>query len=345
MYKLLSIFVVTVCLFVGTFLILQNRLLPPIILAKPVPASNYSAWIPNWDQEKVITSLQQSNGKLTFISPVWYQLTATAEVQEVNKIEKIRIKEIANTQAMKTMPTIFNDFDARRVSVLIKDPVLIESFSKRLIEIAQEEGYVGWDIDFEQLDLQDRDNFSNFIKVLAEELHQEQLLLSVSVHVQTGKSSDWESAKTQAWPALTKSVDYLRIMAYDFHNSNTSAGAITPIDRYKEVLRYATSIIPIEKLVVGLPLYGYNWDQDKADPVDYLQTQKLATEFNFQFQRDKNSQALTGSYKDKDVEHTIWIEDSQSLISKINTARFFGIYQFCFWRLAGEDPQLWSQLP
>lgn len=37
-------------------------------------------------------------------------------------------------------------------------------------------------------------------------------------------------------------------MAYDFHNPNSDPGAITPFDKLKQVVKYSSSIVPVEKI-------------------------------------------------------------------------------------------------
>lgn len=322
-----------------------NTLQTVIPFIKPTPVSIYSAWLPYWDQERVLISLDKSNSKLRNISPVWYLVDADGQLQEIAKGDKQRVIETAKKTDISIVPAIFNNFDAQAVSTLVRDEKKSNNFVQQLVSIAKDKNYTGWDIDFEKLNPEDQKDFSKFITLAANELHQNGLLLVVSVHVQTGKASDWRSAKAQEWSVIAKEADFIRVMAYDFHNGSTSPGAITPIDRYKEVLRYAVSIIPTEKLVIGLPLYGYDWSDGQAVPVDYQQLEMIKEGLGLHYEIDQKSQALTGSYMDKDVLHTVWIEDSVSVISKVQIARAFGVYQFCFWRLGGEDSSLWSQLP
>lgn len=315
-----------------------------IPLIKETPDSRYSAWIPYWDEERALSSLSNSRQKLVSLSPVWYQIDKRGQLAETPSQLKDQIKLKSQKVSPNLLPTVFNQFDAAATSKLLASPLLYSSLTQKLIDTAQEKGYQGWDIDFEEIPLRDKENFSNFIDHLADNLHQNQLQLSVSVHVQTGKESDREAARAQDWGRISQKADYIRIMAYDFHNSQTKAGPITPLDRYREVLTYTAKKIPVEKIVIGLPFYGYDWDSNGGKSLEYKNFQELLEKFNTTPTRDPISQALTIQYKTKEDSHTIWIEDSKSVSKKINLARNFGIYQFSFWRLGGEDPAIWNDL-
>lgn len=311
---------------------------------KIIPASNYCAWIPYWDQERSVKSLEASENKLSYISPVWYFIDEKAQVKEYTKADKTAINNALNKEKTKIVATIFNEFDPKRISLLINNHSLYQDFASELVSIAQKNNYSGWDIDFEEIGLENKKSFSGFIEYLANELHKNDLVLSVSVHVQTGRTSDWEAARAQDWESISRSADTVRVMAYDFHNTKTSPGPITPIDRLEEVLKFASLKIPVEKLVIGLPLYGYNWSNKNTVAMEYQDATKSAQANNAEFQRDAISSALTANYAENNTDHTIWVEDAQSVISKINLARDYGIYQFCFWRLGGEDLSLWRTL-
>lgn len=307
----------------------------------PLPPSQFSAWVASWDQDKALLSVEQSSNKLKYLSPVWYSLDAKGGIKPVAGIWMDQFKTKAKDLNIGLIPTIFNQFDAERVSLLISNPQLYTKFSNQTVTIAQEKGYLGWDIDFEGIKLKDRDKFNEFIRHLAQDLHQNGLLLSVSVHAQTG-NNDWEAALAQDWKQISQQADFIRIMAYDFHNQNTPPGPITPLDKYELVLKNATSQIPVNKIVIGLPLYGYDWEDKKGTPVTYLQIDELKRKKEASPTRDPLSQALTLSYQEGKTNHTVWVEDSQSTQYKINKAKEFKIYQFSFWKLGGEDPTFWQ---
>lgn len=345
-FKKLAIFIffgVSILIFWKRESIIQSD--QPVSFKKP-PLSNYSAWMPSWDQERSFNSLSASNHKLNFISPVWYSLEPDGRIKLIEGMDLEQLKIKAKDQGVSLLPTVFNSFDPKRVSLIINNQTQKQVAIDNLVKIAEDNQYLGWDLDFEELKLADKDAFSEFVKDLAKNLHQKGLLLSVSVHTQKGGLSDRESARAQDWVVLGKEADYIRIMAYDFHNIGTAPGPITPIDDLKAVLKKAVSEISSEKIILGLPLYGYNWIQGGQNTVTDYQTMKEdSKKLNFNLTRDNDSRSLTAKYKDNNVNNTVFVEDATSTVYKIELARKMGVYQFIFWRLGGEDPSLWVSLP
>lgn len=309
---------------------------------KIVPSSVYSAWIPYWDTKRVEESLDKSSGKLKHISPMWYKLDTSGSF---NLIEKANQNTIAQTSAqnMDLFPLITNEFDPKRVGELLHNKKLSDMFINDAIKTAQEKGFKGYDLDFEEINLSDKENFSIFVKQFSESLHKNGLLLLLSVHAQTGSNSDWPSARAQDWKTLSRYADFIQIMAYDFHNSKTKPGPVTPIINLKPVLKYATSVIPLEKIVIGLPLYGYDWGKEN-NSVEFQNAKEKIEKNKGSFTRDDNSLELIGKYKSMEEDREIWIEDARSVLYKVSLGRFYGIYQFKFWRLGGEDLTLWDKL-
>ena len=100
-----------------------------------------------------------------------------------------------------------------------------------------------------------------FVGELADRLHADGRTLTVSIPPvydagQTDDSGYW----VYDYAAITPLVDSIRVMAYDYSNASTDAGPVAPLDWVERVIAgtSAASGDP-SKLVLGVPLYGYNW--------------------------------------------------------------------------------------
>lgn len=302
----------------------------------------YSAWIPWWDEERALVSLNKAKSKLGIISPVWYKLDKQSKIIKIQSANKQGIKDAATSAQLTIIPVIGNDFDSERTSIFLWNETLRKNETDRLVNIALLEGYSGWDLDWEEISENDKDKFSDFVNYFAQRLHADNLKLIVTVHAQTGQPTDWEGSSGQDWSELFRNADFIRIMAYDFHNTETVPGPITPPDKLREVINYAVSVIPKEKIVLGLPTYGYDWSRKDNRSYQYVDILELIEEFNGFYEYDSKSMAIKGNYIANEVEHTLWFENSKSIAQKISLARSFGIYQFSFWSLGGEDQRIWD---
>lgn len=358
MNKFVIISILLILLIAGGYLFFRNNLTVtkqqdvlgniferPTTTKIPTPPSELGAWIAYWEEPPSLKSLALAKNEIKTISPVWYRLDSNGALIHTRFSRWSEIMNIATNSAIAVMPTINNEydsgFDPDRVSKVLNDENKSNEFIKQLVTLALEKSYQGWDIDWEQIKVNDKDVFTKFIKSLSEALHNQQLKLSVTVHAQTGRN-DWNGTKGQDIAEISKHADEVRVMAYDFHNSNSNPGPITPLNELRSVLDYSTKHIPLNKLVIGLPLYGYDWINRKGESAQYLEAVDILKRNSSIGERDQESKELMGGYSLNGVNHIIWYQDSVSVGEKISISREYGVYRFYFWRLGNEDISIWS---
>lgn len=307
-----------------------------------------SAWLPWWKEQSAISSIEKNGNKLETILPVWYQIDPEGKLIETSSPNKEGIIDLAKKHDIKIYPTISNvfeeGFDPDRISLILHNSDLQDILIEQLIDVAIEKSYNGWDLDWEEINAQDKDVFSTFLVKLSEALNKNNLGLSVTVHAQTGNSSDWVGTKGQDLQQIGEAANQVRVMAYDFHNSTSLPGSIIPVDKLNEVIKHNLKFIPTDKLVLGLPTYGYDWVGSQGTSLQNDEIVNLIENQDIKIQRDEESFSYHGEYIVDGINHSIWYENHETIDRKIEIANNSGIYQFCFWHLGGEDPLIWENV-
>jgi spore germination protein YaaH len=325
---------------------LMKEIVRAVLPVSPEPKQplRYGAWYPWWGEDKALSSLMTAKDYLSSISPVWYTLTPSGELQKRDIKTQSDVMQIANSSGLTLIPTIDNQFDVRRVVKLISSKTAVDKFIQDISSEAAQYDYDGFDLDWEEVNEEYAKELMDFISLLSTALHSKNLTLSVTVHARTGEDSDWTMAKTYDWKMLSKTVDEVRIMAYDFHNEGTKPGPITPRSKLRKVVEYANRTIIGSKITIGLPNYGYDWSGDDNKSVSFTTASELINNNQGVWARDEESEELIGTYTDQENNHTIWIVDQFGLLQKISLAQSNTITSFCFWRIGEEDPTIWSNL-
>ena len=106
--------------------------------------------------------------------------------------------------------------------------------------------------------------------------------------------------------------------------------------------KYNSQFIPLEKIIIGLPTYGYDWSNNRGTPLQFAEIQTKLTNLKTTPTRDRTSSEMVLNYEQNGIGHTLWFEDSYSAKIKIDLALRTGINKFSFWYLGGEDPLLWE---
>lgn len=227
----------------------------------------------------------------------------------------------------------------------ITEPALRRKFIASLVRLAVEKGYDGLDVDYEDFKANERGAFTTFITELGEALHKAGKLLSIAVFAKTAEPGDWDGPQSQDWPGLGRVVDRLRIMTYDYKEDSSEPGPIAPLWWFKQVLDFAVTVVPREKIQMGIPTYGYNWDKPgEAEDVSVTAARALAQKVKAEIKWDKESNSPFFIYPEDDLVHQVWYEDGRCLPAKLEAVRKAGIDGIVVWHFGSEDQDFWDAL-
>lgn len=311
-----------------------------VLMTAPLHATRFSGWVPAWD-EAALDSLQAEGELLDEVNPVWYLMKADGSIGTVWNAENDTW--LAAMTGLDVVPTIqnFNEgrFDGAMAQTILADERLRRRHIDELVYLVVTRAWAGIDLDYEALPATARSDFSRFVTELAEELHRRGKVLSVTVHPKTSDSQDWKGPGSQDWRVIGAAADSVKIMAYDYHWSTSDAGPLAPLSWLIDVARYASTVIPAEKITMGLPWYGYDWAGRSGKGVTWTQATATAQARGVEAVRTADGE-LTYSYDGR----TVFFQDGESFRAK--TAAILeavpGIGGFTQWRLGGEDARFWD---
>ena len=177
----------------------------------------------------------------------------------------------------------------------------------------QREDYAGIDIDYEDLQASDRTAFTTFITQLAGALHVAGKMLSVDLFAKSSDRGYDQRNLAQDYQAIGRVADQVRLMGYDYHWASSGPGPVAPISWIRAVLSYAKTQIPAGKIILGVPLYGYDWSGGHGTPVSWLQAFQLSGRYGVRPQFDAASQSPWFAYTDAaGRRHVVWFENGPS---------------------------------
>src|SRR5699024_7237812 len=146
-------------------------------------------------------------------------------------------------------------------------------------------------------------------------------------------------------------VDMVVLMTYEWGYTYGPPMAVSPINQVRQVVEYAVTEIPPEKILLGQNLYGYNWTLPfveggpGATAVSPQRAIEIAREENAAIQYDEDAQAPFFRYTNSEgVEHEVWFEDARSIQAKFNLIREFNLLGIAYWKLGLAFPQNWLLL-
>jgi spore germination protein len=304
-------------------------------------------YVPYWDQDRALTVVRQNPDLFDEVSPVWYSLDRTGRViladAEHTTVDRSAVQAL-QARGIRVIPTVTNlrygEWDVEVVRAMLHDPTVMSTHIRELVDLAITEGYDGIDIDYEHLRGTDREAYSRFLAELATELHAAGKQLTTAVHAKTSVAGDDERNLAQDYQAIGAAADQVRVMTYDYSWETSPPGPVAPGDWVEEVIAWTVTQIPPDKVVLGIVLLGYNWTDGRGVTVDYQQAQSKAQAHDATVRRaDDGSPWFT--YRDSGSRHEVWYEDAESVRPKLELVSRYELRGAFFWRLGGEDPNVW----
>lgn len=276
------------------------------------------------------------------INPFWYTLGNDGSIQ--GRASEPETMAELRALGIRIVPTIANEFDRARVHRVISTAEGRTAHAQALVDLVLEHDFDGIDVDYESLFAEDRDDFSLFIEELADLLHAEGKLLSIAVHPKPDENVTWGGPLAQDYARLGAAVDEFKVMTYDYSWSTSPAGPISPVPWAKAVMEYATSLIPPEKVYMGVHFYGLDWQGSLGQSKVWAQIQALIERNEVEVERDESNEG-TFSYGTSRP-RTVYFADALSVETKLREV--FGelpeMAGIAIWRLGGEDPAVWDVL-
>ncbi len=311
------------------------------------------ASMPYWNISHGTTVVLGHRQDVTEVSPWMYGLSGSgqigtqyppgqaaavaAEITRLRAAGKLIVPSIANITGGK--------WSYAPVGRMLHSPQLMAAQVASIVALTKREHYAGIDLDYEDLHAGDRQAFTTFVTRLARALHAQGKVLSVAVFAKTTNAGTDPRNLAQDYAAIGRSADQVRLMAYDYHWNSSPPGPVAPISWVRAVLRYAKTQIPASKIILGVPLYGYDWAGHHATGISWLQALRLSRQYHATAHYDQASQAPWFRYRDASGrEHTVWFENAASSRAKFDAAQGAQIGGVYLWMYGYEDTGTWSAL-
>ncbi|MGN6810285.1 MAG: glycosyl hydrolase family 18 protein [Thermomicrobiales bacterium] len=292
-----------------------------------------------------LVSLKANVDSLTHVSPYYYALKTDSTIDTKN--EQPATTALLRDHHVKVVPMIKNGPTYNDFHNLIDTPQEQDRLVAALVALVTSKGYDGINIDFEGLNPTDRPLLTDFMRRLHAQLSAAGKLTTMAVPAKaTDTTTGWGGAYDYA--ALAPSLDYVVVMAYDFHYAGGTPGPVAPVNWVRGVARYAAAQFGAGKTILGVPFYGLDWDTKTKQPASTVKmdagpllTQRPNATSGYSTTDAANWVKYTDDHGDP---HEAWYESEQSITAKLGVVTDLGLAGFGAWRLGQEDGGAWNAI-
>ena len=150
-------------------------------------------------------------------------------------------------------------FNSGLIQILSENETVQDNLIENLLETVREKGYVGVDVDFEYIRPEDRVGYADFVNRLRETMNENGYRVSVALAPKTSSYQKGLLYEAMDYHLLGQSANTVFLMTYEWGYTYGPPLPVAPLPNVRQVLEYALTEIPKEKIVLGVPNYGYSW--------------------------------------------------------------------------------------
>ncbi len=280
---------------------------------------------------------------LSELSVFSYGFTTEGELTPPILDDEWMIERALNTSTLPILTlTPFGadgNFDNTLISAVVNDPESRDRLIDNLIVTMQEKSYGGLDIDFEFIKAEDRDAFTEFVRVCAERMHEAGFQVSVALAPKTSAMQRGLLYEGKDYRALGEAADHVLVMTYEWGYTYGPPMAVAPLNMVRNVLEYAITEIPPEKISMGIPNYGYDWELPyergitRARTIGNIEAVRIAINRGVEIKFDEVAMTPYFNYDSGGITHEVWFEDARSIQAKYDLIKELRLRGPGFWQI------------
>lgn len=281
------------------------------------------------------------------LSPSFFYLEkgSDGKVSENVKQEGKDYIEWAHNNGFKVWPIVSNNSYLTTTEGILNDYTKRRKLEDEIIRVTEEYNIDGINLDFENMNQEDKDMYSRFVIELAPRLKDLGKTLTVDVTAPDG-SETWSLCYDR--DVLAKVSDYIVFMAYDQYGTGGNKEGTTAGYNWVEnnVNKFiGQEAVAKEKIILGIPLYTRLWKEDGGkitSKVVNIKDVESTLPSDIQKKWDEELKQNYVEYTDGSATYKMWIEDEKSIAEKIGLAKKYDLAGIAFWEKDREYDGFWQ---
>jgi len=316
----------------------------------PRPTVEVNAYIdPRMTGTRTAQFVDEAGEYLTYLAVFTYavnrdgSLTPVEDQPAINAAKKDRVVPVLVLANFEN-----GTFSTELATAILTNEALQDKVLTEALQIMDAKGYRVLDFDFEYLGKENRERYNRFLRKAAQRVRAKGYQISAALAPKLTADQKGVLYEGHDYLAVGQIVDFIFFMTYEWGWSGGPPMAVSPINQVRKVMELAVSTVPKDKIMMGIPLYGYDWTLPYvrggtwARSITPQQAVQLAVKYGVSIQYDTTAQAPHFDYVDEQgKKHAVWFEDARSMQAKFDLVRELGIRGFFYWVLRGGFPQNW----
>ncbi len=296
--------------------------------------------------------LQRTLPYLTNLTPFTYGFDAEGSLVLLDDQAMLAAARQMGVAPLLHLSTLTEEggFSNELAHIALTDGQVQNTLISNLLQVLRSKNYRGLDVDFEFVYPEDAEAYAQFVARLRGLLSPMGLPVIVALAPKVFAEQPGLLYEGHNYRLLSQAADQVLLMTYEWGYTYGPPMAVAPIRNVRQVVEYALTEMPPEKIWLGIPNYGYDWQLPyqqgrRATSISNQYAVTLAARHYAAIRYDEQAQSPWFRYVDSQgQEHEVWFEDARSIRAKLALIPEYGLYGAGYWNLMRPFPQNWLVL-
>ncbi|MDR7812097.1 LysM peptidoglycan-binding domain-containing protein [Lacrimispora sp.] len=288
---------------------------------------------------------------LTYLTIFNYRTTSEGEIiSNADDTEIIQLAKAFDVAPMMFISTMTEEgIVSREVTYnIINNPTVQDRFIDNALYILRTKGFYGINIYAENVTNGNIDSIAAYLKKASAIFHSEGYKVLVTITPATNVDIPGVNFERLDYSKLSEYADGIIFSSYDWARSYSYPSAIFPVNILRELLDYVVSIIPPEKIFLGVTALGYDWTlpyvpgATEAVVISNNSAVQIAAENKIPIQFNEVAQSSYFYYIDSDgILHVVWFKDARSFNARAGLIEEYNLQGISIWTIMRFDTRMW----
>ncbi|HWT73407.1 MAG TPA: LysM peptidoglycan-binding domain-containing protein [Mobilitalea sp.] len=275
---------------------------------------------------------------LTYLTIFGNRITDTADIEIVDDTELIEFAKAYGVAPIMFLTTLTTQgLGSQETSYkILYDPDLVDRFIENVLNLLNTKGYYGVNITFQFINQENIEIYNNLIIKLVNVVKSAGYYIYITLSPRPVYTLNETAFEEFDYSYIASLVDGILFMSFNFGYSFGPPEPIVSVQLMTDYSKFAVTIMPPEKLTIGLSVIGYDWKLpyvagiSKANSLSINSAIDLAADKEVVIQFDEVSQTPFYNYTESvlPIKHIVWFIDARTVngtVKLITEHKFHGI--------------------
>ncbi len=287
---------------------------------------------------------------LTFLTVFDYRVDANGNLNDLDDQDIVNMAKEYGVFPMMLVSTLseYGVGSEETAFAILNNPDIQDRMIDNIVATIKAKGYYGLNQYFQYIFPETKNLIQEFIIKMSTRLKSEGLRYTITVTPRVNIERTEITYETIDYSVISEYVDAILLLSYDWGYSYGPPASATPINIVSEIINQIIKIVPSNKLVVGMPVIGYDWElpyipgHTVANAITFDMAIQIAVDNEVPIQYNEIAAAPYFFYYGvDDTLHNVWFKDARSIERITGLIPEYGLQGVSVWNNMYFFAQMW----